>query len=324
MPKDSYVLEYFTALEDYLSVGVPVYFVVKKGATNYSDVKYQNMISYASASSGCNVDSLLNQISRGSLIANYTHIAIAANSWLDDYFDWLSSGDCCQVFKNDTGLFCPSTTLNSTDLCVSCPITPRNDSTTNRPGVDDFYKYFKFYMKDNPGIKCAKGEHAAYGEAVEIINDKEDDRYDIGASFFMDYTSVGLTSKDFIESLRHATQIADNVTLTMQNRAREFTNDTDVIESLGVFSYSVAFVFYEQYLTIWRDTAVNLSISILAIFCVTVILLGLDLHTSLIITLTIVMIVVNMFAAMFLLGIELNAVSLVNLVMAVVLCSYST
>ena len=35
VPKDSYVLDYFTALEDYLSVGVPVYFVVKKGVSCY-------------------------------------------------------------------------------------------------------------------------------------------------------------------------------------------------------------------------------------------------------------------------------------------------
>ena len=43
--------------------------------------------------------------------------------------------------------------------------------------------------------------------------------------------------------------------------------------------------------------------------------MGLDIYTASIVCLTIIMIIVDMFAAMFILGIELNAISLVNLVM---------
>ena len=96
MPRDSYVLDYFEALGKYLSVGVPVYIVVKSGH-NYSLVENQNMIC---STSGCNSDSLLNQINQATLQSNYTKLAIPANSWIDDYFDWLSSGDCCRVFAN--------------------------------------------------------------------------------------------------------------------------------------------------------------------------------------------------------------------------------
>lgn len=59
----------------------------------------------------------------------------------------------------------------------------------------------------------------------------------------------------------------------------------------------------------------NLGVSILAIYAVTVLLMGLDFYTALIVCATIIMIIVNMFAAMFILRIELNAISLVNLVM---------
>jgi Niemann-Pick C1 protein len=45
--------------------------------------------------------------------------------------------------------------------------------------------------------------------------------------------------------------------------------------------------------------------------------MGLDFYTGFIVTLTIAMIIINMFGAMKLLNIELNAVSLVNLVMAI-------
>lgn len=74
-------------------------------------------------------------------------------------------------------------------------------------------------------------------------------------------------------------------------------------------------MFYEQYLTIWKDAYINLGVSLLAIFVVTVLLMGLDIYTAVIVCATITMIIINMFGAMCVLHIELNAVSLVNLVM---------
>ena len=307
MPKDSYVLDYFQALDQYLSVGVPVYFVVKSGQ-DYSSIENQNAIC---STSGCNIDSLVNQINQATLQPNYTTLAIQANSWLDDYFDWLSSGDCCRVYPNDTNAFCPSTSLNYTQ-CVSCPVVFHNK--TNRPVRDDFYKYLIFYLKDNPSMKCAKGGHAAYAEGVEIMT-KANGSYEIGATFFMAYHKVGITSTDFIDSLRHANDISLNITNMLKDNARKITNDSNVVDQIEVFPYSISYVFYEQYLTIWKDGAINLSISLLAIFLVTGILLGLDFYSATIVCIVIAMIIVNMFGAMHLLNIELNAVSLVNIVM---------
>lgn len=297
MPKDSYVLDYFEALEKYLSVGVPVYFVLKN-VDDYSAVNTQNLIC---STSGCNIDSMLNQINLASLQSNYSFISIPANSWLDDYFDWLSSGDCCRVFSNDTNRFCPSTIEDKN--CLACKVNFQEGTT--RPIKEDFYKYFQFFINDNPGIKCAKGGHAAYGEAIEII--PENESYKIGSSFFMAYHSVGLTSRDFIESLRHANMISKNIT--------KMLHGADPNNSMEVIAYSYPYVFYEQYLTIWRDSAIHLSVSVFAIFLVCGILLGIDFYSSLIICFTIVMIIVDMFGAMYLFNIELNAVSLVNLVM---------
>jgi Niemann-Pick C1 protein len=56
---------------------------------------------------------------------------------------------------------------------------------------------------------------------------------------------------------------------------------------------------------------------LIAIFIVTVLLMGFDIYTATIISFTIAMITVNMFGAMYLFNIELNAISLVNLVMCV-------
>lgn len=67
-------------------------------------------------------------------------------------------------------------------------------------------------------------------------------------------------------------------------------------------------------MTIWKDAAFNLSVSLLAIFIVTLLLLGFNFFIASILTFTIAMTVLDMFGAMYILNIELNAVSLVNLV----------
>lgn len=78
---------------------------------------------------------------------------------------------------------------------------------------------------------------------------------------------------------------------------------------------SIFYVFYEQYLTIIYDTAFNLGVSLMAIFVVSTVLLGFELWSAVLVSFTIAMILVNMFGVMWLWGISLNAVSLVNLVM---------
>jgi len=79
----------------------------------------------------------------------------------------------------------------------------------------------------------------------------------------------------------------------------------------------VFYVFYEQYLTIVWNTVFNLVISLVAVFIVTVLLLGCDLWTALIVVWTIAMIIASMFSLMHFWSVSLNALSLVNLVMTV-------
>ncbi|XP_078051936.1 NPC intracellular cholesterol transporter 1 homolog 1b-like [Augochlora pura] len=58
MPMDSYVLKNFEYMEDLLSMGPPVYFVLTPGL-NYSKREVQNVIC---GGQGCNDDSLYTQI----------------------------------------------------------------------------------------------------------------------------------------------------------------------------------------------------------------------------------------------------------------------
>jgi len=80
---------------------------------------------------------------------------------------------------------------------------------------------------------------------------------------------------------------------------------------------SVFYVFYEQYLTIVRNTVFNLLVSLASIFVITIFLLGFNIWTAAVIVWTIAMITASMFCLMYFWSISLNALSLVNLVMTV-------
>jgi len=82
-----------------------------------------------------------------------------------------------------------------------------------------------------------------------------------------------------------------------------------------VFAYSIFYVYYEQYLTIWRDTIVSLSISFCTIFVISFFLMGFNIGSALVIILTIFMIVIDLLGLLYFWNISLNAISLVNLVM---------
>uniref|UniRef100_A0A8C2XCL0 Niemann-Pick disease, type C1 n=1 Tax=Cyclopterus lumpus TaxID=8103 RepID=A0A8C2XCL0_CYCLU len=288
MPDDSYVLEYFKNLSMYLHTGAPVYFVVEDGH-NYSSPEGQNAVC---GGVGCNNDSLVQQVYGASLISDYTTVAFTPSSWLDDYFDWVKPQSSCCRYLNASGDFCNASVVNPS--CVHCrPMTP---SGKQRPEGDDFMRFLPMFLSDNPNVKCGKGGHAAYATAVDL----RPKGAGVGATYFMTYHTILKESPDYIEALKMARILADNITQTMGHK---------------VFAYSIFYVFYEQYLTIARDTAVNLGASLAAIFLVSAVLLGFELWSAALVSLTIAMILVNMLGVMWLWSISLNAISLVNLVM---------
>lgn len=78
---------------------------------------------------------------------------------------------------------------------------------------------------------------------------------------------------------------------------------------------SIFYVFYEQYLDIVVNAVLNITYCLAAIFVITFLLLGFDLHSAVIVVVTILMVLVNIMGVMHLWNIELNALSLVNLIM---------
>ncbi|KAJ8409784.1 hypothetical protein AAFF_G00218430 [Aldrovandia affinis] len=254
MPDDSYVLQYFMNLSTYLHTGPPVYFVVEDGH-DYRSLEGQNSVC---GGVGCNNDSLVQQVYTASQISNYTRIGYTPSSWLDDYFDWVKPQSTCCRYYNSTGAFCNASVVDKS--CLHCrPLTPKGKM---RPTGEDFMKFLPMFLSDNPNPKCGKGGHAAYSSAVDLTNNDTD----VGATYFMTYHTILKTSPDFIEAMKMARVLADNITRTMGKEGK----------GNHVFPYSVFYVFYEQYLTIAYDTAFNLGVSLAAIFVVTTVLLGFD------------------------------------------------
>ncbi|KAL9926014.1 NPC intracellular cholesterol transporter 1 isoform X2 [Glossina fuscipes] len=304
MPEDSFVLHYFQSLNRYLSIGPPVYFVLKSGL-NFSESFDQNMVC---SGQFCNDDSLITQIYLASRRSNKTYIARPASSWIDDFFDWSQATSCCK-YRPENGGFCPHTDTT----CNTCVIK-RNK--LQRPDKEDFGKYLPFFLQDNPDDSCAKAGHAAYGKAVRYHQRPDNDSI-VDASYFMAYHSILKTSADYYLALRSARKLSANITHMIQGRLMSQGVPFEQALKVEVFPYSVFYVFYEQYLTMWPDTLQSMGISVLAIFIVTFLLMGFDIHSSLVVVITITMIVINLGGNMYYWNISLNAVSLVNLVMAV-------
>lgn len=291
MPQDSHVYKYFQYVKKLLGVGPPVYWVTK-GSVDYSNSNISNRIC---GGVGCLDSSIATQLYLAAQSSNVTYISSQSNSWLDDFTDWSDSEKCCKYFYGNSS-FCPHTYSNT--MCGSCYF---NNSMTRS---EYFNKYLPFFLMDNPDSTCAKGGHPSYYQGMSFTTDSWG-KLDVEASSIMAYHTVLTTSEDYIEALKYARHIAENLTKTLDQ------------EGVEIFPYSVFYVFYEQYLTIWSDTIYNLGYSLLAVFTVSLVVTGFSFFAAITILLTVVMIVVHLMGVMYLWNITLNAVSLVNLIMSV-------
>lgn len=93
----------------------------------------------------------------------------------------------------------------------------------------------------------------------------------VGSNNFMAFHTILKNSEDYYTALRRARQLTDSMTERM-NIGR------DPEEHVNVFPYSVFYVFYEQYLTMWQDTLNSIGVSLATIFVVTFFLMGMDLR----------------------------------------------
>ncbi len=312
MPDDSYVLKYFEFLYLYLSVGPPFYIVMNTTALqfNWTDYDMQNRVA---GSAGSYDDSLQAQVKSWSKEPDTTYVATPAQSWIDDYFAWTLT-ESCAYYNDVTKQVCQSNYPNDESLpgeCIKCP-KPENGST--RPDPHQFRKQLYWFWTDSPGEDCPPAGKGAYRDAMRLKQVGVDDDgfalWDVYASDFMVFHTVLQTSEDFTEAYRWARDMCDNIS-SVVNR------DVPPEKSVPVFPYSIFYVYYEQYLTMWNQTIAVLGISLAAILGVCVLLLGFDFPSAALIIITICMIVIDLMGMMYWWNIQLNGVSLMNLVVAI-------
>ncbi|KMZ68870.1 hypothetical protein ZOSMA_228G00020 [Zostera marina] len=306
LPQDSYLQDYFDDLTKYLRIGPPLYFVVKN--FNYSLESRQ--INQLCSISQCDSGSLLNEIARASLTSELTYIAKPAASWLDDFLIWLSpeAFSCCRKFLN--GSYCPpndqppccSSGDSSCGLgtvckdCTTCFV--RSDLQKGRPSTLQFKEKLPWFLNSTPSADCAKGGIGAYTTNLNLSDYQSGI---ISASAFRTYHTPLNKQVDYVNALR---------------AARDFSAKMADSLKIEIFPYSIFYIYFEQYLHIWKTALVNLSICLGAVFIVCLIITS-SFWSSAIIFVVLAMIILDIMGMMALLGIQLNAISVVNLVMSV-------
>ncbi|OIW14788.1 hypothetical protein TanjilG_05409 [Lupinus angustifolius] len=250
------------------------------------------------------------QIAKAALVPDTSYIAKPAASWLDDFLVWLSpeAFGCCRKFMN--GSYCPPDdqppccavgdgSCVSDGVCKDCTTCfHHSDLDNDRPSTTQFREKLPWFLSALPSADCAKGGHGAYTSSVDL---KGYESGIIQASSFRTYHTPLNKQVDYVNSMR---------------AAREFCTKVSHSLKIEIFPYSVFYIFFEQYLNIWKTALVNLAIAIGAVFIVCLVITC-SLWSSAIILLVLVMIVVDLMGVMAILNIQLNAVSVVNLVMSV-------
>ncbi|KAK6939221.1 Niemann-Pick C1, N-terminal [Dillenia turbinata] len=264
---------------EYLRIGPPLYFVVK--SYNYSSES--NNTNQLCSISQCNSDSLLNQISRASLTPETSYIAKPAASWLDDFLVWLSPDafGCCRNHR----VALRTASRGKSEVCKACITCFRHSDLNNdRPTTAQFREKLPWFLSALPSADCSKGGHGAYTECrsrridLKVVSSNH--------LLFIRITPL-LTSKfqiDYVNALKAARQFSARVSSSLK---------------IEIFPYAVYYMFFEQYLDIWRTALIDLAIAIAIIFLV------------------LAMIVMDLLGVMAILKIQLNAISVVNLIMSV-------
>lgn len=288
VPQDSFLVDYFTDIQKWLSVGPPVYFVVDSPGAEDRDAQLKMCGRFAP----CHVDSIPNVLEQERKRPDVSFLAAPAASWIDDFFQWTNPtlSSCCR--EDSSGLPC----IRGRD-CRTCyeGSVWNAASMEGLPAYTNFTHYLSHWL-EAPSDSCPLAGKAPYGNAVA----RSADGVVLAAHWRTSHTPLR-SQNDYINAYAAARAIS-----------------TEISRSTGlhVFPYSVFYEFFAQYTTI-----VPLSIGLVAaahfiVFALSALLLG-SVKTSAIVTLAVMMSTVNIAGSMVMFNVSLNALSLVNLVICV-------
>jgi len=180
--------------------------------------------------------------------------------------------------------------------CYEAEIQTWNVSMEGLPQGDSFMRYLEQWLKTPTDETCPLGGQAPYSSAISI-----ESAHNVAASHFRTYHTPLKSQDDFIDAMAAADRIASHLSTKSGGH---------------VYPYSIFYVFFDQYATITATTRQVLFLALLAVFSMTSFMLG-SFRTGAVVAGTTFMSVMMVMGIMGIWNINLNAVSLVNLVIAV-------
>ncbi|GMT32285.1 hypothetical protein PFISCL1PPCAC_23582, partial [Pristionchus fissidentatus] len=301
VPIDSYVYKFMAELPFTLSVSMPVHFVVhaKNGAT--LNVHDKNLMDLFCTHRGCNERSLGNLIDEAVKVTKTDLISQPAMNWLDDYTKFRaisSSGRSCCLFNRKEGRYCTyEEHSHRRDGNFANVSTNERHLQPYRDMVKDLGQ-FKCAM---PTLDCGMNGGMAHNEALNI-----DEYGQVKAFYLRSFHRTFSNSSDFIDGLRLSRLICD-----------EFRKVLDVngYKDIEVFPYSFYYVYYDQYLFIAFSTTSQLALSA-GIAFIGLTMTTVSPTTALIVAVNTLSATLLLVGYMVMMGIELNALTIVNLAMS--------
>lgn len=288
------MIPYFNAVDRYLEIGPPVYFV----STDHNVSFRAGQQHICSRFTSCDEFSLTNTLEGERKRQESSFIAEPASGWLDAFFQWLDPRlTCCRVRRRDPTVFCSA--RDSDRLCRPCfeGRDPEwNVTLFGMPEGEEFMWYLGEWLRSSADEDCPVAGKEAYGSAIALTASGSN----VQASHFRTFHTPLKSQDDYINAFAAANRIADDIS------KHTGTN---------VFPYSLFYVFFEQYGHIIGITQEILGLGLASVLLVTALLLG-SWRTGAIVTTVVALTVVNIMGVMGAWGISLNAISLVNLVIA--------
>lgn len=292
LPSDSYLIDYFNSVYNYLNVGPPVFFVIKD--LDVTERTQQQEV--CGKFSTCKEFSVANILEQEYKRGNISTLAEPASNWLDDFLTWLNPNldQCCRFKKNAIGEeFCSP--FAPPRQCVSCYADHEpayNILMEGLPTGVEFMKYFRQWITE-PSDPCPLGGKAPYLSSINY------NKTSIKSSYLRTSHKPLRSQEDFIVAYKNAIRVVEEI--------EEYSDNVDV------FAFSPFYVYFVQYQTILSLTFALLAVAIAIIWAVSSVLLGL-IRTATIMCVTVAVIIADIGGVMAVWNISLNAVSLVNLI----------
>ncbi|CCH61138.1 hypothetical protein TBLA_0E00770 [Henningerozyma blattae CBS 6284] len=281
LPHKSHLLNYFEDTYNYFKAAPPVYFIVK----DLDLTQRKNQKKVCAEFSTCDSDSL------GNILKAETNKSIIIGpvaNWLDDFMMFLNPDleECCQVEKG-TQNKCPLPS-QSQDCEVCYKDRKWSYNMDGFPEGSDFIRYLNIWLNTS-NIPCKLGGKDLYSKFIH-----KDDNQVISSVFKTSHAPVS-SYKGYLTSYFDVIRIPD------------FFKDLDI------FAFSPSYIYFSQYNNIIKSTLALLITELLLCTAMIAVLLK-SLRTSILLSISIMMTLVDLGAFMRFFGIMLNSVSAMNLV----------